>query len=98
MIFLFAYGFGLVIVSLAIGVSLFFNLEPVYFAILVLLFSLVAGKIIGSFGDRLIERTPPPTLPQSADEEIRKIVSARGYGHLLERSRRKRKKLMAEKS
>ncbi|MEM3420717.1 MAG: hypothetical protein QW835_02795 [Candidatus Hadarchaeum sp.] len=97
-IFLLAYGLGLVIVSLGIGASMFFNLEPIYFAILVMLFSLVAGRIIGALGNRLAGRTTPPPLPESADEEIRKIVSARGYGHLLERSGQRRKKPTVEKS
>lgn len=77
---------------------MFFNLEPIYFAILVMLFSLVAGRIIGALGNRLAGRTTPPPLPESADEEIRKIVSARGYGHLLERSGQRRKKPTVEKS
>ncbi|MGC8817024.1 MAG: hypothetical protein ACP5PX_04365 [Candidatus Hadarchaeum sp.] len=85
-----AFGLGLLIVVLSIGTSLFFNLEPVYFIVLVMCFSIIVGRVVGALGRRLVGKTFSPPLPMSSDEEIKKMVAARGYGDLLERSRRRK--------
>lgn len=87
-----AFGLGITIVVLSAGASIIFHLEPIYFVVLVLLFSFVVGGIIRAFSDKSAWRAPPPPLPESTDEEIKTLLSARGYGNLLESSGGKRKK------
>lgn len=90
-------GLGLAVVSLGIATSVLFNLEPIYFAVLVILFSLVVGRVVGAFSKKFVESASPPPLPKSIDEEIKKIVSARGYRNLLEKSGKRMKKVHGEK-
>ncbi|MGQ9788251.1 MAG: hypothetical protein ACUVQM_02940 [Candidatus Hadarchaeaceae archaeon] len=95
-ILLVAFGLGAIIVAAGFEVSKLFHLEPIYFVFLVLLFSFIVGGAIRTISNNVNCRTPPP-LPESTDEELEKIISARGYSGLLKSSGRKRKRTKIEK-
>ena len=86
-----ALSLGLLVVVLAIVTSASFRLEPVFFALIVLVYAFVAGRIIKVFGAKLIRTPPPPVLPRTSDEEVKEILTRRGYGDLVSKSKRRRK-------
>jgi hypothetical protein len=82
---------GLLLVVLAIFTSSIFKLEPVFFALIILLYAFVAGRIINVFGAKLVRTPPPLALPKISDEEMREVLTRRGYGNLVDKSKRRRK-------
>jgi hypothetical protein len=68
-------GFWIVILSLAFG--LLFALEPLYVCGAVLVFTLLAGKLVHTMKPELVRRTPPTPKPLS-DKEIREALRKRG--------------------
>lgn len=65
---------GLIIIGLSIATSMVFATEPLHFAVLVLIYLFVSGKIIGLFGSKLVKQSPLPPLPKQSDEEIAAIA------------------------
>ncbi len=82
---------GLGIVSLAVATSMVLSLEPIFFALLVLVYSFVAGQLIKAFGARRVTTTPLPELPKTSEKEIEGVVIRRGYRNLVEKGRSVRK-------
>jgi len=82
-----AFFSGIVIIGLSIATSMILNLEPLHFAVLVLIYLFVSGKIIGLLGAKFIRFSPLPPLMGQSDEEIEAIVRKRG----LEKTQGKRK-------
>ncbi len=84
-----ALAVGVAIVGPAIFTSMALALEPLYFCVVVLAYTFVAGKIIGGFRMKLA-RTPPPTLlPQQSEREIETMLQKRGLGKLVRKKRTK---------
>lgn len=71
---------GVAIIGISIITSVILSLEPLHFAVLVLIYLFVAGKILGLFGSRLVSPSPIPPLPAQSDAEIEAIVHKRGLG------------------
>ena len=65
---------GLVIIGISIATSAVFSLEPLHFAVLVLIYLIISGKIIGLFESRLFSPSPLPPLPKQSDQEIAAIA------------------------
>jgi membrane-bound metal-dependent hydrolase YbcI (DUF457 family) len=87
-----AFLLGFLIVVLAIVTSTFLNLEPVFLMLVVLVYSLILGKVIGVFRAKLFGRTPPPApWLETSEEEIKRMISARGFDNLLEKNERRRR-------
>ena len=82
---------GLSIVAVAVITSMVFKLEPIYFAIIVLIYAFIAGRIIKVFGPKLVGTHPPLMLPKTSEEEMKEILTRRGYGDLMGKSKRRRK-------
>lgn len=82
---------GLLVVAVAVATSIAFRLEPIYFTILVLVYAFIAGNLIKALGSRLVRTPPQLKLPQTSEKEIEEIVTRRGYGNLVSKSKRHRK-------
>lgn len=86
---------GLAIVVPAIVTSIVFKLEPIYFAVLVLAYGLVAGETINLFGSGRVKTTPPPPMQEPSEGEIEAMVRKRGLGKLV-RKKKDEKRLRKE--
>ncbi|MFH1821776.1 MAG: hypothetical protein ABH852_04985 [Methanobacteriota archaeon] len=82
---------GFLVVTAAVFTSVVFGLEPIYFAIIVMVYSFIAGQIIKAFRSKLVGTSSPPTMPKTSDKEIEEIIVRRGYGDLVGKPNRRRK-------
>ncbi len=65
---------GLTIVIPAIATSILLTLEPIFFAALVLVYTLVASGLVSLVGARFVRAPPLPLPPKLPDEEVRKMT------------------------
>lgn len=85
-----ALAVGLAIVGPAIVTSAALALEPLYFCVVVLAYTFVAGKIISVFRAKLARTSAPPLLPQPSEREIKAMLRKRGLGKLVNKKKRRR--------
>lgn len=82
-----AFLLGFAIVGLAMFTALALGLEPLHLCVIVLVYTLVAGRLTSRLGAGRIEPSPPP-LP--SEEDIRAMLRVRGFGKLLKKRGRRR--------
>ena len=82
-----ASAIGLSTTGLAILTSAAFGLEPLYLCVLALIYTLVAGKVIGALKPKLRVPSPLPLPPQPPEEEIRAALRKRGFGKLVRKKK-----------
>lgn len=85
-----ALAVGLAIVGPAIVTSAALALEPLYFCVVVLAYTFVAGKIISVFRAKLARTPAPPLPPQPSEREIKAMLRKRGLGKLVNKKKRRR--------
>lgn len=89
--FVTALSIGLLIVVAATVTSMIFKLEPIYFAIIVLIYAFIVGRVIKVFGSKLVGSPPPIVMPKTSEREMEEILVRRGYGNLVDKSEKRRK-------
>jgi len=80
-----AFSTGIIIIVPAIITSIVFTLEPLYFCVLVLVYTFIMGRIIKMLGRKIVGTPPPLLLKQPSELEVVTMLRKRGYDKLVKK-------------